>query len=162
MKKSLRVLIIADYYLAALLLVWAGIAKLLAAGVGDLLTSLFDERLITIDQLVFISRWYPHLEIAIGLVALTGVRARYTARLMGCLYLVFSLLIYHAAGGYLLYPLDCGCFGEGGEGTPAYLLLLRNTLIALPLFFLPTSPKLSLFSGLSCRNRKRGSIDPPG
>lgn len=160
MKKTLRVLIIADYYLAALLLVWAGIAKLLAAGVGDLLTLLFDEHLITIEQLVFISRWYPPLEIAIGLIALTGVRALFTARLMGCIYLIFSLLIYHAAGGYLLYPLDCGCFGEGGVGTPAYLLLLRNMIIALPLFFLPSSPAVPLFLGLSDRNRQSGPPDP--
>lgn len=136
MKNFLRLLIIADYYLAALLLVWAGVSKITSPGVGDLLESLLDQKMITIGQLVFISRWYPPLEIVLGLTALAGIKATFFARLTGLLYLFFTLPLIMAAEGYLLLPVDCGCFGEGNP-TPVYLLILRNLLIALPLFFFP-------------------------
>lgn len=136
MKNFLRLLVISDYYLAALLLVWAGVGKITSPGVGDLLESLLDQKMITIGQLVFISRWYPPLEIILGLTALTGIKAAFFARVTGLFYLFFTLLLIAASEGYLLLPLDCGCFG-GGNPAPAYLLILRNLLIALPLFFFP-------------------------
>ena len=136
MKNALRYLVIADYYLAALLLVWAGVSKITTPGVGDLLEALLNQHLLNVDQLVFISRWYPPLEILLGLVALTGIRALFFARTIGLLYLFFILLLITVSEGYLLLPLDCGCFGAG-DSTPVYQLIIRNLLIALPLFFFP-------------------------
>jgi len=136
-KNFLRLLVISDYYLAALLLVWAGVSKITSPGVGDLLESLLARNIISISQLVFISRWHPPLEIVLGLAALTGIKASFLARVTGLLYLFFSLLLIVVSQGYLFLPVDCGCFGGGGNPTPVYLLILRNLLIALPLFFFP-------------------------
>ncbi|MCK9295865.1 MAG: hypothetical protein M0P70_12355 [Desulfobulbaceae bacterium] len=136
MKKILKLLAVSDYYLAALLLVWAGVSKIVSPGVGDLLESFLARDMISIGQLVFISRWYPPLEIVLGIAALTGIQAGFFARVAGLLYLFYTLLLILAAEGYLLLPVDCGCFGEGNP-TPVYLLILRNILIALPLFFFP-------------------------
>lgn len=138
MKKIALFLVISDYYLASLLLVWAGTSKLSNPGVGDLLETLFNRNILTLDQLVLVSRWYPPLEICFGVFALTGLFSTITARLMGSLYLFFTLLIFFVSEGYLLLPINCGCFGEGGQ-SPAYLLMIRNTILALPLFFFSKS-----------------------
>lgn len=136
--KTIRFLLVADYYLAALLLVWAGVVKLRSPGVGDLLESLLEQEILSVDQLIFIARWYPPLEIILGATALLGVRAGVFARVIGSLYLFFTLLLLYVSQGYLLLPIDCGCFGAG-DTTPVFLLILRNLAIALPLFFLPRS-----------------------
>ncbi|MBI5556585.1 MAG: hypothetical protein HY885_03000 [Deltaproteobacteria bacterium] len=136
MKNLLKIYTITNYYLAALLLVWAGAGKMLEPGVGDLLETLFDRRIITLGQLIFISRWHPPLEIALGLFALSGIKAGIAARIMGVVYLFFVLLFLIVSEGHFLQPVDCGCFGEGNP-TPVYLLILRNTIIAIPLFFFP-------------------------
>ena len=136
MKHFLRHLVIIDYYLAALLLVVAGVSKIITPGVGDLLETLLEQEIITLDQLIFLSRWYPPLEVVFGITALTGIRAAVFARLIGVLYLFFIVLFLIASKGYLLLPVDCGCFGDG-DPLPVYLLILRNALIALPLFFFP-------------------------
>ncbi|MBU4261228.1 MAG: hypothetical protein KKC76_05020 [Proteobacteria bacterium] len=136
MKKFLQLLVIGDYYLAALLLVWAGVSKITSPGVGDLLESLLAQNIISLKQLVFISRWKPPLEIAFGFAALSGIQAAFLARVTGLIYLFYTLLLILVSEGYLLLPIDCGCFG-GGSPTPVYLLILRNFFIALPLFFFP-------------------------
>jgi hypothetical protein len=135
-KKIFHLLVIADYYLAALLLVWAGLSKISSPGVGDLLEALLEQQVISIGQLVFISRWFPALELFLGITALSGIQAALLARATGLLYLFYLLPLVLASEGYLLLPLDCGCFGAGNPA-PVYLLILRNTLIALPLFFFP-------------------------
>ncbi|MBI4791388.1 MAG: hypothetical protein HY789_01290 [Deltaproteobacteria bacterium] len=137
MKHFLRHLVIIDYYLAALLLVAAGVSKIITPGVGDLLETLLEQEIITLDQLIFLSRWYPPIEVVFGITALTGIRAVVFARLTGVLYLFFIVLFLIASKGYLLLPVDCGCFGDG-DPLPVYLLILRNALIALPLFFFPS------------------------
>jgi len=135
-KNFLQLLVISDYYLAALLLVLAGMRKITSPGVGDLLESLLAQDWISIGQLVFISRWYPPLEIVLGITALSGIQAVFFARVTGLLYLFYTLLLILVSEGYLLLPIDCGCFGQGSP-TPVYLLILRNIFIALPLFFFP-------------------------
>lgn len=137
-KKFSTTLIISAYYIGALLLMWAGIGKLNSPGVGDILESLFDHNTINLAQLLFISRWFPLVEIIIASVAIIGYKAHIIARIMSLIYIVFTALIFYVAEGYFLLPIDCGCFGEG-QTTPVYLLLLRNSAIALPLLFF-TSP----------------------
>ena len=136
MKNFRRNLVIIDYYLAALLLVAAGVNKIITPGVGDLLETLLEQDIITLDQLLLLSRWYPPLEVVFGMAALTGIRAAVFGRITGMLYLFFIVLFVIASEGYLLLPVDCGCFGDG-DPLPVYLLILRNALIALPLFFFP-------------------------
>ncbi|MFZ5766414.1 MAG: MauE/DoxX family redox-associated membrane protein [Thermodesulfobacteriota bacterium] len=134
--KVLGPLIITDYYLAATLLVIAGAIKISSPGVGDLLETLLEKGLLNLDQIILIARWYPPLEVGLGLFALSGIRAGLLARIMGALYLLFTLLLLYLSEGYLLLPVDCGCFGTG-NASPVYLSILRNLLIGLPLFFFP-------------------------
>jgi len=138
LKKIIPAFIITAYYAAALLLLWAGISKLTSPGVGDILEILFEKELIGLDLLLFISRWFPVLEIIVAVFAFTGIKANITAKIMGMIYIVFTLLILYVSDGYLLLPIDCGCFGETNT-IPVYILLLRNSVIALFLFFF-TSP----------------------
>ncbi|MGV1098468.1 MauE/DoxX family redox-associated membrane protein [Thiovibrio sp. JS02] len=125
-----RLLVLGNYYLAALMLLVAGIMKAVAPGVSDLLQALYESGFLSFPAIITISRWQPWLEISLGAVALSGVVMIWSARLMAALYLLFFALILVAARGYLFLPIDCGCFGQG-EGTPAYLLLARNAGMAM-------------------------------
>lgn len=140
-----RWLVTADFYLAVLLLLVAGLLKLRQSGVSELLQTLLELDIFPLSLILFAARWQPWFEIALALVALSGWRPRWCARGLALLYLFFAVLIALAADGYWLAPVDCGCFGNGGQ-TPAYLLLLRNFLIALPLFFVDAAVGEGLFS----------------
>ena len=141
----IQLLVTFDYYLAALLLLIAGIIKTQTDGISGLMETLVERGDLTVDTMIMIARYQPWLEIAVGLYALVGWRAEWTARGMALLYLFFSVVIYYVSEGYLTLPIDCGCFGEG-EGTPVYLLLLRNLSIAVPLFFFkPSYRRWTLF-----------------
>lgn len=134
--KVIRFLVVTDYYLASALLVWAGLVKIRDAGVGDVLESLLERHILTLDQILFLARWYPPLEILLGVMALIGIKAGIFSGMIAGLYLAFTLLLLFVSGGYLQLPIDCGCFGTGNT-SPVYLLILRNLLIAIPLFFFP-------------------------
>ncbi len=138
LQKKLRFILVGNYFVAAGLLGFAGVIKLNSSQVGDLLQFFFDHELLSLDQLVFISRCQPFAEIMLCIYALVGfgVRLRYTAYLMGLLYLFFAALIYYASEGYLFLPIDCGCFGEG-QATMAIWLIVRNCVIGGLLFFIP-------------------------
>lgn len=153
MKRIISALIVTAYYTAALLLLWAGISKLTSPGIGDILEILYEKEQIGIHLLIFVARWFPLLEISVALFALTGIWANYTAKIMGILYLFFTLLILYVSEGYLLLPIDCGCFGDTTNSTPAYLLLLRNGIIAVLLFLFTYSyRKYTLFFLLTDRH----------
>ncbi len=139
-------LLAADFYLAVLLLLIAGVLKVRQSGVSELLQSLLEQEILSISQLIFVARWQGWFEIVIALVVLSGWRTLWCARGLAALYLFFAVLIAIAADGYWFEPLDCGCFGTGIP-TPAYLLLLRNTLIALPLLFIGPDLASTLLSG---------------
>ena len=128
-----RWLIVADLYLASLLLLIAGLLKMGEAGVSELLQNLLDRGLLPLAMVLFLSRWQAWFEIGIALVAISGWRPTWCARGLALLYLVFAALIAVAADGYWLEPIDCGCFGASVHQAPAYLLILRNTVIAIPL-----------------------------
>ena len=101
---------------------------------GEIMGALLEQYIITPFGYRIITMLQPWFEIGIGLIALSGWRAENTAKALGVIYLFFSGLILYVSEGHLTSPLGCGCFGEGDE-MPVYLLLLRNTLIALFLFF---------------------------
>ena len=135
-----RLLIVLNYYLAAILLLIAGIFKLLTPEVSELLQTLYEQNNLTFSTIIIISRSLPWLEIFLAAIALSGWQYQWLARIMALLYLAFTVLIATASQGYLLLPIDCGCFGNG-EGTPAYLLLLRNSTISILLLFMGHSLK---------------------
>ena len=130
-----RLLVVGNYYLAATLLLIAGILKLLNPEVSELLQTLYEQKILGFDTILVVSRRLPWLEILVGGIALSGWNFRWLARIMALLYLIFTVFITYASQGYLLLPIDCGCFGTG-EGTPAYLLILRNTIITLLLLLI--------------------------
>lgn len=130
----LDLLILIDYYLAALLLLIAAILKLRESGVGELLEALHEQGMLNLDMVILLVRWFPWLEILLGLWAVSGIHLEVSAAVMGALYLIFTIAILAASGGHLLLPIDCGCFGKS-ESWPVLLLVLRNTALSLPLFF---------------------------
>ena len=140
-----RLFVAADYYLAALLLLVAGCLKLRQPEVSELLQTLLEQELFPLSLILFAARWQAWFEIALALVVLSGWQSRWCARGLALLYLFFAMLIAVAADGYWLAPIDCGCFGSGGT-TPAYLLLLRNIFLALPLFFVKPAWVGNIFS----------------
>ena len=154
-KTIFRIVVILNYYLAALLLLIAGILKAFSPAVGDLLLELSDQELLSFELVLSISRVQPGAEIIIGLLALSGWQAQWSAKFMAALYLFFTGLILYASQGYLTLPIDCGCFGGESE-TPAYLLLLRNTLIAaLLLFFDRSCRRWTLFHAMFQKSTSR-------
>jgi hypothetical protein len=128
-------IIVADYYLAAILLVAAGVIKIADPAVGDILNTLVDREFLSLQQMVLLYRIQPWFEIGVGLFALIGWQAQWSARIMALLYLFFSGLVYYVVEGYLAMPIACGCFGEEEIGSPAYLSFYRNVIIALLLLF---------------------------
>lgn len=126
-------LLTADYYCAASLLLVAGIGKLIRPGVSELLQRLWEQDILALAAMLAVSRWLPWGEIVLGGAALWGWRPEWWGRMLAAVYLFFAVLIALVARGYWAEPIECGCFGNGG-GTPAYLLIVRNLLIAIPLF----------------------------
>jgi len=133
-RKLFSVLIDLNYYVAALLLLVAGGLKFFEPGVGELLNTLYERELLSFGKILIISRVQPWLEVGLGIFALSGWRNLWAARILASVYLFFALLVLYVSDGYLLLPIDCGCFGEGHE-SPVYLILLRNGGLALLLLF---------------------------
>lgn len=129
-----HLLVVVDFYIAAGLLLTAGVLKAMRPGISELLEYFLEQGVFPLTLVLFLARWQSWFEIVIALVALSGWQARWSARGLAVLYLLFAVLIGVAADGYWLSPIDCGCFGSEAK-TPAYLLIIRNCLIAFPLFF---------------------------
>jgi hypothetical protein len=156
-KTCWRFVVIGNYYLAALMLVVAGWFKAAAPQVSDLLLTLYEIDFLAFQTIITISRWQPWLEIGLGTVALSGAAMLWSARLMAALYLFFFVLILVASQGYLLLPVDCGCFAED-NATPAYLLLIRNGIIALLLLLLrPSHTRAALWPRVAALLPSRAS-----
>jgi hypothetical protein len=134
MKRFWTYFIVFDFYLSALLFLVAGFIKMNEVGVGELLETLYELDIFNPALILYGSRLQPYLEIGVALWAFVGWQAKYVARFMGLLYLFFAVLILVASQGFLMDPIDCGCFGPS-EGLPVIVLLCRNLLLALPLFF---------------------------
>lgn len=85
------------------------------------------------EALVFpIAQYFPWIEIALGLLILTGWKIRYVAGAAAALLLFFIALlsVTYARG----IEADCGCFGFGEPISP--LTLVRDSLLLLPALFL--------------------------
>ena len=135
-RRWFQYLVVADYYLAAILLLIASVLKLWTdTEVSELLLALWELDIISFPVLFFLERRLPLFELILACVALVGWQAEKVAWTMAGLYLLFIGAIALASQGYLLLPIDCGCFGDGSDGSPALLLIIRNLLVAVPLLF---------------------------
>jgi hypothetical protein len=142
------VLIVYGYYVAAALLLWAGLVKIFMPELRDILEIFFETSAIGAEQTVFFSIWFPVFEIVVAVVAILGIRASVMARGMGVIYLGFALLTMYVAKGHVMLPLECGGFKEAST-VPVYLLLLRDLAIAILLFFYSAAyEKYTLYSRL--------------
>lgn len=91
------------------------------------------------DALVFpIAEYFPWVEIALGLLILSGWQIRYVAGAAGALLLFFIALLSttYARG----IEAECGCFGFGEPISP--LTLVRDGLFLLPALFLVFEKRL--------------------
>lgn len=153
-RKVIKYLVVVNYYLAALLLVAAGVYKFVDPAVGDILNTLVDRDVMSLQHMILVYRMQPWFEIGLGLFVLIGWQAQWSARIMATLYLIFSGLIYYVVEGILAMPIACGCFGEE-IGSPAYLSFYRNVIIAvLLLLFTSKYRDMTLWHLLMKRTNK--------
>jgi len=120
-----------NYYIASLMLLIAGILKINSDDVSEIMQILFDRGIISIQWLMTILKVLPYIEISIAFVALSKWRSKDMSIIVSSLYICFSIVILYVSDGYLLQPIDCGCFGEHNHDWPVYILLLRNMTVAI-------------------------------
>ena len=69
----------------------------------------------------------PWVEVAVGLLLISGIMVRYSAVLSGILMIAFAAAIASVwARGMLI---DCGCFGGGGEIDPSLKAQVHRTYL---------------------------------
>lgn len=98
-------------------------------------------QLLPPSVVLFVARWLPWFELALGLLLLTGFQLRYSASAASLLLAVFlGIMVRSYVKGL---GIDCGCFGMGEALGPRTLIrdgVLTAFSIALAvLAFLQTS-----------------------
>jgi len=113
------------------LLLTAGLLKLYDQNISEIMQILFDRGILFLQMLIFTLKALPIIEICIGIIALSRWQSKIMALLLSSIYIFFSAVIVYVSDGYLMQPIDCGCFGHDDYEWPVYLLLLRNMVIAV-------------------------------
>lgn len=146
-------IVVVNYYLAALLLIIAGILKAITPSMSDLHQALIDLEFLEFDTMIVVSNIQPWLEVGAGCFVFLGWHAEKVAKALAVIFIFFGALILYASQGYLTLPMDCGCFGDG-DGMPVYWYLIRNILISLLLFLFDKScRKWTLYYGMRLKGR---------
>ena len=97
--------------LLGLLMLWAGVSKLLA--LDDFTLAVWNFRILGWQASVVVARVLPWLEIALGLWLLVPLWRRLSLALVGLLLAGFTGALIHA--GLRGLDISCGCFGGAGE-----------------------------------------------
>ena len=85
------------------------------------------------EQYVFdIARWFPWVEIALGLIILSGIKIRWSSIAATGLMLFFIILLSITL--YRGIDTNCGCFGFGDRIT--WKTILRDGSFLVPAMFL--------------------------
>ena len=84
------------------------------------------------------ARYFPYLEIALGLLLLVGWRLRYWGVAASALILFFIAIM--ALTHFRGIEADCGCFGAGEKISG--LTLARDSLLLVPALFLAWGHRL--------------------
>ncbi len=92
----------------------AGALKLPA--LGESVNAVMAYRLLPYDLVPVVGTALPFVEVALGLLLLTGTYTRVAGILGGLVMVAFIIAIASAWARGL--SLDCGCFGGGGEISP--------------------------------------------
>ncbi len=76
----------------------------------------------------------PWVEVICGALLVTGYRVRAAA----CIIIAMNLVFMVALASTIVRGLDidCGCFRQGGEKTPAWMAILRDVLFLIGAIFL--------------------------
>lgn len=66
----------------------------------------------------------PWIEAACGILLVSGYRVKAAAGIVIALNIVFIVLLLSTVARGL--DIDCGCFRQGGDKTPAWVVILRD------------------------------------
>lgn len=77
-------------------------------------------QLLPASAVLFVARWLPWFELALGLLLLTGFQLRYSATAASLLLAVFLGIMVRSYFKGL--GIDCGCFGMGEALGPRTLI----------------------------------------
>lgn len=85
------------------------------------------------EKLIFpVAQYFPWLEIALGVLLLTGWKSRYVGAAAASLILFFTVIL--TITYFRGIDANCGCFNFNDKITPK--TILRDSLILLPALFL--------------------------
>jgi len=90
----------------------------------------------------------PWVETACGILLVVGYRVKAAACIILAMNLVFMVALASTIARGL--DIDCGCFKQGGEKTPAWMAILRDVLFLAAAIFLV---------GKKERTRRSGAFD---
>lgn len=68
----------------------------------------------------------PWIEATCGILLIVGYRVKAAAGIVMAMNIFFIVLLISTIARGL--DIDCGCFGQGGDKTPAWLVILRDLL----------------------------------
>jgi putative oxidoreductase len=90
----------------------------------------------------------PWVETICGLLLVVGYRARAAAFIIVAMNLVFMAALASTIVRGL--DIDCGCFRQGGEKTPAWMAILRDVLFLAAAIFVFRRGNKSIIRGENC------------
>lgn len=85
----------------------------------------------------------PWIEAACGILLITGYRVKAAASIAAALNIVFIVLLVSTAIRGL--DIDCGCFRQGGDKTPAWLVILRDFIFLAMAVYVCRNQKEPMF-----------------
>ena len=129
--KIWRWLVIAGRRGLAVIFLWAGIAKVREPWL-QFAVSISEFKVVPEAWLEPIARVLPWAEIALGIVLIPGILARWFALITTGMLAWFLFIGIRAK--VLGYSVDCGCFGSGHGSIDAMWFVEHAAMLALGLF----------------------------
>ena len=133
MKKGMKkILPVAVRIALGLVFVYAGILKIIdpVAFAG----SVAAYKILPYGLNYLVAAILPWVEVVCGTLLIAGYRVRASA----CIIIAMNLVFMIALASTIVRGLniDCGCFRQGGEKTPAWMAILRDVLFLVAAIFL--------------------------
>jgi uncharacterized membrane protein YphA (DoxX/SURF4 family) len=86
----------------------------------------------------------PWIETLCGILLIIGYRVRAAAGIVAAMNLLFIFLLASTIARGL--DIDCGCFRQGGEKTPAWVSIARDVLFLATALYLLSAKKACRFA----------------
>lgn len=106
--------------------VWVVAGALKAADLGQSVQSVVAYEVMPMSMARLIGWGLPFVEVALGLILISGIFTRWAALASGALQLVMMVGLVSAWSRGL--SIDCGCFSAGGEVAPEATTYLRSLI----------------------------------